>query len=62
MRQPYLYLDGRTPVLMISGQGYRLSKKELESLYHDITQAETFLNQKSKAQKYKEIENVGHAS
>ena len=56
MRYPYVYLDGSVPVLMVCGQSYRLSKKELESLSHDIGMASNFLNNVTI---YKDVENVG---
>ena len=59
MRQPYLYLDGSVPVLMLCGQSYRMSKKELESLSHDVKQAEMFLSQTHTCKMYKEVENAG---
>jgi len=58
MRQPYLYLDGDTPVLMLCGQSYKLSKKELESLSHDIQMAEMFLSQPKTCKMYKEVKEI----
>lgn len=61
MKKPFLFLDGSTPVLVICGQAFKISKKELESLSHDCQQAEMFL-MKSKVTKYEEMKNVGIAT
>jgi hypothetical protein len=58
MRQPYLYLDGNHPTLMVCGQTYRLSRKELESLAHDIQMAEMFLSQPKTCKMYKEVKEI----